>query len=365
MTKIRFLLAASLSVILLLAGVTLWKTLQKPSLSSGASKPVLEAKQSYEQRIKTDQENLKKEKATDPEIFGALVRLAQRRDPEARTEALKRVASRSPLVREGVANALGYFEDPEAMAALKHMLEDPEKKVRRQAINALSHVANEDREKLIRETMDKPSLETEERLAALRGLVKISKAPEARARAVDSLVKFANESKDPRALEQAMISAISLAPGAAGTLALLREKLPTLKTPGVAAAAIRHLAAQKDPWLLTSLPKFQSSDEQTIRLAVIQTIHMTCPGNRWAFIEKSLADKSSAVSLAAQQALFFMNGEKAQSLLSGAIESRKLPAGTEERAKRLLENLKKNSGQDRCLASAEPRRQFPDGKPKR
>ena len=71
-----------------------------------------------------DREILRDSNAQDYEVVGALIRLSAIRDPNIRKEVNDRIKSKSSIIRSGVADALGYYEDKESLSALKELLNE-------------------------------------------------------------------------------------------------------------------------------------------------------------------------------------------------------------------------------------------------
>lgn len=320
-----------------------------------------------EDLLRADRANLNRKGALDGEVYGALVRLAQRQDPAAREAALARKEDPSPLIRSGVAQALGYFDDEEAFATVRGLLSDPQVSVRLQAIQGLTHRPGERRKAAARDLLARANVTSEERVAVAAAVLALQPSADERDQAIGALVHLTAEpvaKQDPRVALSAAIAMVSSAPTDARVEDALRGFLKNGTVPGVHDVAIRHLASARDPWLRANYRKLEAEPSPGVRLALIQSLHIACPEDRWQTLDWLLAQKSAnpptppnraaqpdLVRLAAVQEVATLGGPGAPGFLEKMLQDARF-SNTQEiaQARDLLSGLRQNPRNypDRC-----------------
>lgn len=348
----RFGMLQGLGILLglFLVGLLLWSVPRMKQMMERARVP--SEKERVAKLMQEDKGNLIKKDATEYEVYAGLIRLAQLKDPYARQEATQRIGSPSRVIREAVANALGYFDDESSVASLSKLLSDPEKSVRIQAIQGIGHLPGPAREKLIQEFLKGPISSIEERAAAYTSLIRVSTNPEIKSQALGKILQEVHKAKtDPEGMSVAMM-ALSTAPRDPRVLDMLRDILKREHSHPIWPLAIRHLASTQDAWLKKSIDTFAKSPDAQVRLAVVQTLHMICPVNRWALLEETLKkEKDLTVISAALSEPQYMPGKEAMALLQRMSEPTSSLKETEKTAlKALLAEMKKSPAVDPCFA---------------
>jgi hypothetical protein len=339
---IRIGIAAVGAAVLIFGVYKVWKPQPKTGPQAGNERVA--------QMLKQDKANLSKADARDFEIHGALLRLSQRGDQLGRTEAIKRAKSESAMIRQGVANALGYFEDDESFTTLKSLLGDKEQPVRVHAIYGLGHKRNKNREDLLQELLKKKDLAGEERIAVISSLLRVVNSPELRNEAVGTLLSLAKDTKNPTLSDHAVRMAVSMAPRDQRVTEMLRGMLNDKPSLSVEATAVRHLATTKDPWVRKHLRQFAESKSPQTRLAVVQSLHVACPDDRWSLLEKIVQSESDrSVLSAALRAPGYMPGDAAKSFMERVTRTVKLEGDAANVAKNTSDKLK-GPGVDPCQA---------------
>jgi HEAT repeat protein len=299
--------------------------------------------------LKHDRESLANPRASDAEIYGAMVRLAQRKEPIARQEAVKRAKSDRRLLREGAANALGFFDDPESSATLQALLSDADPTVRVQAIRGLGNLPLAGRETLLRQLLARPNLNAQERVAGLESLLRVSSTSTAKSDAVGELVKMARDSRDPNLALHSAMTVVSLAPRDERVISLLRDELEKHSNPALEPTAIRHLSAVQDPWVRKNLSRLLDSPQSQTRLAAVQSTHMACPDDRWSMLEKVMtSERDKLVVVASIQEAGYMPGGEAKALLERMLAQSHFQGDEIYAAKNALERAR-NNAVDPCL----------------
>ncbi len=237
-------------------------------------------------------------KARPADLFGSMIRLAQKTDPVARVTALKQIKNSDPIVREGAALALGYFEDQEALAALSQALMDPVESVRIKAIEGFSLKKSPARLTLLK-SMLKPEQSLLEALTLRSALIRIADQPEVKQEQLNWIAeKLSGQRLSQRlplpTLSQLLIQAISLGDTDPGIHQSLRGFAKDDRGSGLQAMVIRHLAAHQDPWIRTELSSLVSHPSREVRLAVAEGIKSVCPSNRFELLEKLFKSDAEA-----------------------------------------------------------------------
>ncbi len=316
---------------------------------SGLFKRSLSESERVGKLLDQDRANLTRKDASEYEIYAALIRLSQEQDPEARTLALEYTKSPSRVIREGVANALGYFDDDEAMELLTKMLSDPEKSVRLQAIQSFGHKPGTRREKIILNLLKDKRLSGEEKGAAHSTLIQVASTPNARNLAIGKVITLIRSTNDPHLISQATMMIVATAPKDPRVIAVLKYVLEHQSTSFIDAMGVRHLASIGDPWLKLNLSKFASRKDLGTRMAVIQSIHLACPKERWSIFENLFrAEKDRGLLGLAVQELRYMPGPDTKVFLNKMIEKGVLKGDDAALGRKVLFDLESLTAPDPC-----------------
>ena len=309
-------------------------------------------KTDYDLVLDIDKKNIENPKASESELYGAMIRLAQKSDPVAKKVALEKKSSASPLIREGCAVALGYFEEPTTISALMGLLGDKESKVRVRAIEALSSHWTQERQNALDGLLKSSDRSVQEKIAIYASLAKISPKPEARANALAALLKIARGG--PGIVDYnanlAASELMTLAPKDQAVADMLRDIVKKGGRPEISIVALRHLAASGDVWMRTNIAQLSKSPDIQIRLAAIQSIHMSCPDDRWEILKSVLSfERESAVIQSAIVELMIMRGPQAKIIVNEISETRKFGSEDSFELKKAAAEIKNTGPNDPCL----------------
>lgn len=277
---IKWVVGVSLISALILGVNFFWKRPQ-------AVKPVVD-----EQALR-DRATLLNPQASDSDIMGALVRLAQKGDALSHDEALKRVKSPAQLVRVGVASALGYFTDEAALDIVKELVEDSDPTVRIAALHALGNRPGGGREEAIREQLGK-KLDEKERVITNAALLRIASAVQNRQVAIGGLLRVARSSRDAALAYDAFMRLLSLAPADKMVVEALRKLVEGDVHNPLFVPAFSHLASLRDPVLRGRLEGLLNSSEPSVRIAAVDAIRYLCPPNRIQIVDRLLKQETDA-----------------------------------------------------------------------
>lgn len=322
-----------------------------PPRATSTARSVPEAEELRRKLELADREALEGGGVAPQDRFGALVRMAQRQEPVAREKALQWVNDPDALVRQGVANALGQYDDGISLKNLITLTGDKDRSVRLQAIRALGHRPSVERVQRLEELAGAPAhsvqLDPELELLRQQSLFKAATGPRAeeiRQKALQALLRSGDRGAE---------AAASLAPRAPGVLEFLRKRATRSTEPGDAvgaANAIRHLTVVGDPWLSENLSALWKRQDTEVRRAVLQSLPSICPGGRWKLIREGLlVAKEAAVQSAALEALSAFPGEEARALLLEAGKSPELAPAARERLPAAKASVESASGRDPCV----------------
>ena len=239
---------------------------------------------SPEQTLLSDRDSLKKKDVSDYELVGALIRLAVHHDPGVRDELNQRMKSPSKIIRSGVADATGYYDDDAAVKALEILLSDPEETVRLGAMTGLSHRRNTSREKLIIQHLNGKHDEPLERIEAYSALLSASGSAEVRSGALKHLYELV-QAKKPGFSHTAAVKMMGLAPMDAQTLHMVRSAVESGTDIQLESDAIRHLAGFDAAWIRSRVEGLRKSPHPEIRTAIVQSMHGICPKDRWLILK--------------------------------------------------------------------------------
>lgn len=253
------------------------------------------------------------DKIPENEIYGAVIRLGQVGDNTALEVAKKLVANESRLLREGAAQALSYFPDQNILKEVDVLLKDKEESVRVFAIEGLSVLKSQEREKMAEEKQKQSDLSTNEKVAVLGSLYKLRSQNEKQKKDLENLLGLAVGS-DKTLSQKASLKAMQIAFEAKPVKEMMIEKVKNSKDETVKTVAIRNLANANDPWLREKLLELSQNPNPAIKIAAIQSLHRVCPENRWQIIENIIKKEKeeSIVNHALEELLFI---ERAKSLM--------------------------------------------------
>ena len=251
------------------------------------------------QILQTDWDNLKNEKAAEHRVHGALTRLAQLKgDEETLQMVLKKQESSSVLVRKGVAEALGYFSQPQSEDHLLKMLEDPELDVRAAAIKALGQKKSDVRKQALLDLYARvDDLHDKEKTALYSSLIKQIERVSGKEKMVDSILSILESSEEPQVLREAADVLVKIAPGSSKAQKFFEKTIQKGKDTELGQKGIYFLASVKSNWIKENIEELVFSDEELFRVAAIQSLSQVCPANRYELIKKSLIKEESKVVL--------------------------------------------------------------------
>ena len=299
----------------------------------------------------------KPEGISPEERFGALVRLSKEQDLRARERALEWFKDSDPLVREGVASALGQYDDELSFSKLEVLLEDPNPRVRNQALQALGARPGEGRVAVLRRVVSAlkkgPGAGSSEALLrAYEALFGASGGraleapgfrgtPEARDEALAGLLRLAQEAPSKPFRLSVLTRLSALAPRDARVLDLLHSFVSEeIRVGGDPANAIRQLAVLGDPWLSRNLPELWKKASPAVRGALLMTFPIICPENRWKYLREVLLQGQVSAELAssALEALAAMRSESSDEILTlvSRASTENVPASVRGRATQIL-----------------------------
>ena len=250
----------------------------------------------YLKTLEEDKVNLKKltpgKSEDDKKIYGAMIRLGETRWVGAKEAALKFATSESTYIREGSAQALGYFSDSESNAALEKLLTDKEATVRDFALKAIGRNSSPERTEILKKQQQSVKENSPESLALLESEFRLLKA-DGKGEEQETLKKILQIARGHNDISnQASLKLIELAPQWENTVLLLRTKVEEKKDPGMTAAGIRYLAGRRDPWLKDKWNLLARNPQPTVRKAVIQSLHRSCPSDRESIMLEIAKDET-------------------------------------------------------------------------
>lgn len=281
-------------------------------------------------------------------VYGAMIRLGQDGDSEALEVAKKIVNHESKYLREGAAQALGYFSDENVLPDLRTLTSDREESVRVFAIQALGTIKSASREKVVEEILAKPSLSAAEKVATHGSLYRLRSDLEKQKKDLEQILILAHK-PDSELSKKAMLLAMSLATDAKGIKDLMIEKIKQSKDDNIKAVAIRNLANSKDQWLKDRLLELATTSSVPVKIAAVQSVHRVCPESRWDLIDSIIRkEKEESVANHAFEELLFLNRSKAVSLLEKYKSDSSLSDVRRKTASTFAESIKSKPDIDVC-----------------
>lgn len=242
----------------------------------------------YEKSVMDDRTSLEKflDSSDVPEnqVYGAVIRMSAQKDDMALKVARTLVVNKSAYLREGAAQALGHYDDRDALDPLKTLMTDSSESVRLFALEALSYVVSAERQKLLEGFLadKKKPVTPDERATALASLYRL----DPKENYISELVDIAESENSSRI---AGLKVLELAPTSPRVIPMLKKVMAKKDVDDrVVAAGIITLSNHDDKWTVQQLPIFMKSSSPFIRRAAIQSLHRTCPANRWSMLSERL-----------------------------------------------------------------------------
>jgi HEAT repeat protein len=284
-----------------------------------------------------DRATLTDTSSNEVKVYEAFHRLARAKDPQALSSALEKVKSDSRIVREGAANALGYFTEDEAFAALMTLLDDPEHNVRIRTLQALANAPEEKREEAVLKYLARVGLTERENTMAHATMLRLTKDETKKKNSIEALVKFSMAGDE---LEHyiAYSKLLEVVPNDENVLKLIRYKVWKSKNDELIATGVRHLGTIKDKWLKDKLDNFVSSPHEKVRTVAVATLHQYCPSNRWKILNDLVkAEKSPSVLDAVVREASILGGQSGKNLIDDLVKSGLLLENSLKGAQNLLD----------------------------
>jgi HEAT repeat protein len=350
MNKSISIVIGVLIVLGLVAGGLLLSSKQKPPAAKVAKDGVM----TEDMQLEADRAALASSSSTPTQIYGAMIRLAQKQEKIAHDEALKQAKSENSLLRGGAAQALGYFDDEESMGALKTLLSDKEKSVRLFAVQGLGQKSAKLRESELEALLKSEDLDPEMKVEIQSSLLKAG-SETAQASAKEALLSIAKEGEENVNTEAAQ-RLVTIIPEDTQVIDLMRRKISAAKNERLTAVGTRYLSARGDPWIRDVLKTLSHHPSPMVRAAVIQSLHRVCPKDRWellnGFLEKE--QDPSTMRLALEEPMFLL-GQPAVTFLEKAVASKTLTSDQVKIAEESLKKVKASSGPELCDQQAASR----------
>lgn len=260
-------------------------------------------------------------------VYAAVIRLGQISDPEAQKVSQQLVNSESYYLREGAAQALAYFEDAGSLEALFKLTKDSRESVRGFAIESLGVLPNQQKMAKLKEL--------ESQMATLSNLEKVEiKAslfksyPEKSSEKTEALKELVGlaRTKDSDLFVKATRKAILVGGSEEPVKSLMKTVVANPAEVDTKALSIRVLGNLKDPFLNDHYKTLLSDKNAKIRLAALQTLHRSCPGERWNILSKAVTEeKDREVQRIILEEISFLERSKAREFLAKWSESPQVP----------------------------------------
>ncbi len=334
-------------VILVIAAAAAWFFLKNKT-----AKPEVASNQivTEEMQLEQDRDALRSSSATPNQVYGAMIRLAQKNEDMARDAALKRATDENAFLRGGAAQALGHFDDNESKETLKTLLSDKESSVRLFAIQGLGAKTDNLREQELRALLSSPELFPMMEVEIYTSLLK-SGSEQTKDEALGALLRIASQGEEETHTEAAQ-RLITLAPENNRVLDLIRKKISAAKNERLTAVGTRYLSSRNDPWIRPILKTLSTHPSAMVRSAVVQSIHRVCPSDRWEILEKMLAREEdlNVQKLILEEPMYLM-GDQAKAFLSKAASS-DLSADAKKIVADATEKVEAGGSQELCEQQA-------------
>lgn len=300
-----------------------------------------------ELQLQQDREALKNPNATPNQIYGAMIRLAQKNEEVAHDEALKRSSDTNPFLRGGAAQALGHFDDEASKDALKKLLNDNEKSVRLFAVQGLGTKTDSLHEQELQQLLKSSQLDPMMEVEIYTSLLKTG-SDETKQQALTNLLRIAKAGEDDVNTEASQ-RLITYAPDNEQVLDVIRRKISAAKNERVTAVGTRYLSSRNDPWVRPILKTLSNHSSPTVRSAVIQSLHRVCPADRWEILDSMLAKETdnTVLKLILEEPMYLM-GERAKAFVDKAAKKEGLSESDQKILAETREKVEAGGSEELC-----------------
>lgn len=280
-----------------------------------------------EKMVAQDLATLNDKNADAGKLEIALRRLAERQDPKARQILLERSKSTQKEIRASAVFSLGFFSDDNSTNEVAKFSDDPESTVRISALQGLGLRSTPARSAHFQKIFSRAESSPSEKIIAAGNLAR--RSPEAEKKTyIDALFQLDTKHKSLRHLT-------------------LRELMSN---------------AAQDPRFITIVNEiFQDGKKENYedfaqaQTQAIRTLHVLCPANRFALLEKVISRPNSSVEVtrAALMELIYLKSPDAEALINKTIEKNWLPQGFMPQAPQLRKLLALPIARDLCAGKAQ------------
>lgn len=327
----------SLGLTLLMAGATVIGFVYFDLDSLFKEKRKYKSQDPYLQKLEDDQlvleQALQGNKQPEPLIYAAMIRLSRQKNTIALKTSLLAATSQSRYLREGAAQALTNYDTKETRQKLIQLTGDPEKSVRKFALAGLRG----DESSLLVGKLNTVT-EKDEKFEVLRTLYLNHQIAEQKDKYLNEIKSLRESSTDVELIIRICTFLIVEADQGKQVSSYLKAKIQNSVSPRLLAFAIRTLANQKDPWINTSYIQWIHHDSPHVRKAIIQSLHRTCPENRWEILTKlTTPEMDHTVLRVAINEAQLMPGDKAEQYLNQLVLQK---STWKDEIDRAIENLK-------------------------
>ena len=364
---------AVLILTLLAAGGAIWfGVFHEHNHRVGSESPRSDVEATAQQLV-TDRVNLRNPAIGETERTAIMIRLAERQEPEALTEAQSLAGTDSVSARGAAAAAIGYFADEQGLALLEKLIADRDVGVRRRAIAALASRPSEARDRRLAE-LSQHATDPQDQVAALAALAEAGLLPATRTHSLSALRALANvgvpaeasgvsehgktepmpdlagtpdEQRTARALAAVRVS--ELAPKDLHTQSMLRGRMAAAFDPLLDPVGIRTLSEIRDPWLADRLSRYLTAADPETRIEALRSLPRYCPRSRWETLGRALAqEKIERVRAAILLTYVEMSGAAAVAELAQVIQDAPLAPYAKHEAQDALQRLRTEPPRDPC-----------------
>lgn len=295
---------------------------------------------------------LKDGNAPESEVYGAVIRLAQAGDSISLEVAKKLTQSKSKMLREGAAQALGYFPDTEIRDSIVRLTLDPDESVRVFAYESLSVMKSAERLTWLESRQKEKSLTPTEKVALLGSLYQLQPKDEKKKVYLDELMSVGRGS-NAELSKKAALKVMQVSGQESIVKDFMIDRVRNSKDEAVMSVAIRRLANRSDPWIRDQLGELVKSNLAQVRIAALQSLHRACPAQRWSIIESVVKyEKDTSVLQKAFEATLFLEKSKSEEFLQKLASDTTLDADRKSTAGKFLAEVKSRPAALGCSSPA-------------
>ena len=290
----------------------------------------------------------------DPQaLHRSLLSVASEVDSDILPEIKELVTNKNSMVKAAAGYALSFQKDEDSKATVEKLSQDPDLLVRSYLIHAAKQKPETYREKVLKNILAFTDLSVSDRAEATAALYLSLQAKEEKEKVLETILKEANPKQGE--VSDDWVMQLNEIQSEDHRIDLLdRQVLVHSKNPVIISISIRRLAKKADAEVLKNYSKWIHHEENLIKMAALESIHLACPAQRWAWLEEGYkADETKITAVYWILEAERMGGVKAKEFLEKTIAGHKNQNASLKKSEleNVLYRINRDKKEEACKAS--------------